>query len=128
MGLKDDPSKRTRRGFFQAGLESLRQNALESARALFEAKEELSAELSEAPEQSIELKRVRILESLELGQSVTLDDMQAYHMQLVLRPEVGMPLHVMDLNDQLWAARIIQKEPLILHIESHVRIEGRSSS
>ncbi|MGB0588108.1 MAG: 4Fe-4S dicluster domain-containing protein [Myxococcota bacterium] len=51
MGLKDDTTKRNRRGFFQAGLEALRQSALESAQAIVEATGEL-ADGMQGPEET----------------------------------------------------------------------------
>lgn len=50
MGIRDDPTKRSRRGFFRAGLEALRQSALESAQVLVEATGEM-AEAVSGPEE-----------------------------------------------------------------------------
>ncbi len=51
MGIRDDDTRRNRRGFFQAGLDAFREVAMESAKALVEATGEM-AEAMEGPEQS----------------------------------------------------------------------------
>ena len=125
MADDDGAVTSSRRGFFQSSLASLRESALEGARALVHAQQELATELGDQAEQSITLKRIRIAERLALGQHITLDEMQAYHMTMVLHPDLGLQLHVIDLDEVLWAARIVDLEPLRLMIEARVKIAPR---